>query len=315
MTSLDPGKWFSILEFLFGQIEKRENILKDVISEVRKTTMDCWNTVEEACKVGDEIVVGLREDAAKVRLMFIDVNEALSDAEKAASDMTRRLKGFKDLIDGMGKNDVPLSVVKNYTDRLLEELNEPNEKLKKAQDEFEKLLSKTKTEMKDLSRKVSEARMDLKAGKRKSEAEINHNTALLGTGTSALTVVGAAAACFFTFSNPFGMAAAVVAGFSALGAGATVVKHSKSKDSLDIDHKKQMDILHDFEIELKEEFDKVECGRECLEKQIEEIFAAQAELARHLNQQAREVPKELLEKLENLYAERFFLDNGGIIDI
>ena len=309
------AKWGSILQFLLTDIERRESILNVMISEVRKTTMDCWKTVEEACKIGNEIVTGLREDAEKVRLKFIDANEALNDAEKAASDMARRVKGFKDLIDDMEKHDAPLSVIKNYAERILEELNEPNEKLIKAQDEFEKLLSETKKEMNSLSSKISEARTDLKADKRKSEAEIDHNTALVGAGTSALTVVGTAAACFLTFSNPIGIAAAVVAGASALGTGATAVKHSRSKSTLDIDHKKQMDILHDIELEVKEEFDKIECGRECLEKQIKEIFAAQAELARHLNQEVREMPRELHEKLKNLDAERFFLDSGGIVDI
>ena len=187
--------------------------------------------------------------------------------------------------------------------------------LKNAQEKFEKLLSETEKKMKNLSRKISEARTDLKAEKRKTEADINHQSTLVGAGTSALSIVGTAAACFLTFSNPFGIAAAVVAGASALGTGATAVNNSRSKDKLNIDHGRNLKALTDIEVALTQEFDKMESGRDSLKSQIKEIFMAQEELANHLNRQAREVPIELFEQLEKFSSDRFMSEYDGFVNM
>ena len=305
--------WLNTLNIASGFVQKQETILRHIIKEVKTATTDCWSSVEEACKSGSELVTGLREDAEKIRFKFLDVHEALNEAEKAASDVTRKVQGFQDVIEDMGKSEVPPTAIKNYADRVFEELKVPNERMENAQQKFGKLLSETEMEMDNISSKIKSAQEDLRADMKKAEVDVNHDTALMGAGTSALTVVGAAAACFFTFSNPFGMAAAVVAGVSALGAGATAVKYSRSKDILKIDNEKQLKILENIKQEIGKEFGKVKDGHEIVKMQIHQIVAAQAVLATKLHKKVRDTPKDLLEELDDF--ERFFLDTDKFLHV
>ena len=291
-----PGalEWLNALIIALNFVKKEETILSCILKEVKTATTDCWRSVEEACKLGSQIVIGLREDAEKIRTKFLDVHEALAEAEKAASDVTRRVQGFQEVIEDMGKREVPPTAIKNYADRVFEELKVPNERMENAQQKFGKLLSESEMEMNNILSKIKNAREDLRADMKKAEVDITHNTALVAAGMGALTVVGAAAAYFFTFSNPFGIAAAVVAGVSALGAGASAVKHSRSKEILKIDNEKQLKILENIEQEIGKEFGKIKDGHEIVKMQIHQMVAAQAVLATKLHKKVRDNPKVLL---------------------